>query len=262
MLPTILAPVRRLVRRIRRRRWPAHPIDRLYGIETSSFVDPALLASGDAMLDGRNIGYVGSQPSIVRRALGSIEGIEAATFVDLGCGKGRALAVASEFPFRRILGIEVSVELCRQAEANAAAMVRAHPGRTPIEVVQGDASAPPLAGLGLAVLYLYNSFDGEILARLVRTIEASLAADPDLRLFLIYYNPVAFAAFDASPALIRHAAERVEVADEERASSPFGNAFDSVVVYQSRHPRMQPPRPGAGRAVRITVPRYGAEVDA
>ena len=32
------------------------------------------------------------------------------TFIDVGCGKGRALLLASEFPFRRIVGVELSPE--------------------------------------------------------------------------------------------------------------------------------------------------------
>jgi SAM-dependent methyltransferase len=41
------------------------------------------------------------------------------TFVDLGCGKGRVLMIASEFGFRRVVGVEFCAELCRQARANA-----------------------------------------------------------------------------------------------------------------------------------------------
>jgi hypothetical protein len=40
------------------------------------------------------------------------------TFVDFRSGKGRALLPASEFPFRRILGLEFSPELHRTAEEN------------------------------------------------------------------------------------------------------------------------------------------------
>lgn len=42
------------------------------------------------------------------------------TFIDLGSGKGRVLLMASEFPFRRIIGIEFSPELHAVAEANIA----------------------------------------------------------------------------------------------------------------------------------------------
>jgi tRNA G46 methylase TrmB len=40
------------------------------------------------------------------------------TFVDIGSGKGRALLVASELPFAKIVGVELSHELNRIAQEN------------------------------------------------------------------------------------------------------------------------------------------------
>lgn len=42
------------------------------------------------------------------------------TFVDLGSGKGRVLLVASEFPFHKIIGVEISPELTALARRNIA----------------------------------------------------------------------------------------------------------------------------------------------
>ena len=39
-------------------------------------------------------------------------------FVDMGSGKGRALLVASELPFAKIVGVELSQELHQIAEEN------------------------------------------------------------------------------------------------------------------------------------------------
>ncbi len=55
--------------------------------------------------------YIGSQPSIMRRALSALGPVERYDFLDLGCGKGRALIVAAEFPFRAITGVELSPAL-------------------------------------------------------------------------------------------------------------------------------------------------------
>ena len=41
-------------------------------------------------------------------------------FVDLGCGKGRALLLASRFPFKEIIGVELSATLCEIARRNIA----------------------------------------------------------------------------------------------------------------------------------------------
>lgn len=39
-------------------------------------------------------------------------------FVDIGCGKGRVLLVASSFPFRSIVGVELSKRVFEIAEKN------------------------------------------------------------------------------------------------------------------------------------------------
>ena len=72
-----------------------HPFDIALGIEASGYLpvddctdDPALLAQINP--------YGGSQPSIVRTVLAGLPRPEAYAFVDIGCGKGRPLVVASE----------------------------------------------------------------------------------------------------------------------------------------------------------------------
>jgi SAM-dependent methyltransferase len=40
------------------------------------------------------------------------------SFVDIGCGKGRALILASQYHFRNLLGVEYSAHLCQAAEEN------------------------------------------------------------------------------------------------------------------------------------------------
>ncbi|MEA3004764.1 MAG: hypothetical protein QOI94_33, partial [Acidobacteriaceae bacterium] len=87
-----------------------HPIDRMYGIDTSGVV-PVENIHPDQSLHSQIIAYVGSQPSIVRRALSALGDIRDYVFVDLGCGKGRATTVSSEFPFRAVIGVELSAAL-------------------------------------------------------------------------------------------------------------------------------------------------------
>jgi SAM-dependent methyltransferase len=44
--------------------------------------------------------------------------LEDFVFIDYGSGKGRALLLASEFPFKKVIGLEFSPELHRIAERN------------------------------------------------------------------------------------------------------------------------------------------------
>ena len=63
--------------------------------------------------------YAAIEPLRFRRALAGLDiAFEDFTFVDFGSGKGRALLLASQFPFKRILGLEFSPELHKIAEEN------------------------------------------------------------------------------------------------------------------------------------------------
>lgn len=105
-----------------------HPIDRLYGIDTSGFVSVERLHV-DPNLKHHMLPYAGSRPSIIRRAIASLPELDGYSFVDLGCGKGRPLLVASEFPFRHVVGVELSPDLCDIARKNATSIHRRFPER-------------------------------------------------------------------------------------------------------------------------------------
>jgi tRNA G46 methylase TrmB len=62
------------------------------------------------------------------------------TFIDVGCGKGRMLLIASELPFRKVVGIELNEDLESRAAKNAEAWRRMGKSRTSIEVLQQDAT--------------------------------------------------------------------------------------------------------------------------
>ena len=242
------------------RPWPKHPIDRRYGIETSSRVRRFLIRTGDAAADRSNVGYVGSQPSIVRHCLELIPNLAGAAFFDLGCGKGRILAVATEYPFASITGIELSPMVSRIAARNCARVAKRHPERTRAQAIQGDASRPALPAQGSVVLYLYNPFHGDVVAALIENLARDLEARPGLKLWVVYYNPAQAALFDASPLFVRHYAAKHAFSVEERASSPFGNDYDSVVIWQSRGEPMAAAEPSADRPVDIEVPDLMAHV--
>ena len=110
------------------------------------------------------------------------------TFVDLGSGKGRTLLMASEYPFRKIVGVELIAELHRAAEENIHAYHSATQRCSQIEAVCTDACefvfpAEPL------VLYLFNPLPESGMRRLIASLEKSLAANPR-PLYVLYHNPL------------------------------------------------------------------------
>src|SRR5450631_155810 len=156
--------------------WDAvHPFDRIHGTQTSGFVSADQLPVGEAAR-AHAVFYAGSQPSVVREGLKALPPVETCTFIDLGCGKGRPLLVASEFPFRDILGVELSPPLAEIARRNAAIIAKRFPRRTAVRIAVADASTFPLPA-GDLVLFLYHPFGAELVAKVVAAVEAALSAE-------------------------------------------------------------------------------------
>jgi hypothetical protein len=208
--------------------WDAvHPFDRIHGTDTSGFVSADQLPAWEAARV-HAVFYAGSQPSVLREALKALPPLETCTFVDLGCGKGRPLLVASEFPFRDILGVELSPGLAKIAERNAAIIAGRFPRRTPIHIAVGDASDFPLPS-GDVVLFLYNPFGAELVAKVVQRVEAALGTE--LRsIYIVYYNPTAAHCFDASSLLTRRFARQIPYAAQELGYGP--DESDPVIIWQ------------------------------
>jgi len=57
---------------------------------------------------------------ILRTLQEYVENYDKWLFIDIGCGLGRNLLLASEHPFKRIIGVEISPFLCSKAIANIA----------------------------------------------------------------------------------------------------------------------------------------------
>ena len=98
------------------------------------------------------------------------------TFVDLGCGKGRVLLMASLRPFAEIIGVEFSPKLAALAEKNITAY-RPHSICTAIRVICTDVRQFTFPEVPL-VVYMYNPFEGELLNSVIGRLEQSLESSP------------------------------------------------------------------------------------
>jgi SAM-dependent methyltransferase len=99
------------------------------------------------------------------------------TFVDLGSGKGRVLLMASDYPFKRIIGVEFMPELHRAAQKNISGLASDRQQCRPIESICMDARDFQFPDVPLMV-YVFNSFSEAtfalILENLRRSVEESL----------------------------------------------------------------------------------------
>ena len=109
------------------------------------------------------------------------------TFIDLGSGKGRTLLMASDYPFRRILGVELLPSLHEIAKQNLEKYRSESQRCLTIESVCADATTfvPPVEAL---VIYLFNPFPESGLRRALRNLETSLSEHPR-PIYVVYHNP-------------------------------------------------------------------------
>jgi SAM-dependent methyltransferase len=135
-----------------------------------------------------NHDYTPTSIRALRKLFGQLEwerGRE--VLLDYGCGMGRAVAIASEYPFRRIAGIEISPALIKIAQRNAAAF-RGRQQCRDITFWNGSAEQFPIPA-DASVLFFFNPFEGRVLTQVLARIQESMAANPR-RLQIVYVNPV------------------------------------------------------------------------
>jgi hypothetical protein len=112
---------------------------------------------------------------------------EGFTFIGFGSGKGGALLMASEYPFRQIIGLEFSPELHRIAEGNITRYFSPTQKCGEIRFQNVDFAnfaLPPEA----SVLFFFDSCRGRVLAKVTAGIGRSLLACPR-PLYVAYVVP-------------------------------------------------------------------------
>jgi SAM-dependent methyltransferase len=158
-----------------------------YGTDTRRRIYTAQIATESANKIHSGI-YQATRAQPLLRLLKTLPLPRDGTFVDIGCGKGRVLLIASECGFDKVLGIEFSGALCDAARRNVQLYARRSPLKSPIEVIEADA-ANHVFGSREKVLFLYNPFGRTVLQTVLTNVGASLRAHPR-KLHVIYHNPV------------------------------------------------------------------------
>jgi hypothetical protein len=168
--------------------FPIHPFDQIHGVDTSGLVPAKHLVTGHAN-DEHVTAYYGVAPSILRALIAQWREtvpphpISSYTFIDIGAGKGRGLLVASEYPFRKVIGIELNPALAAVARQNVAHWNRTHatdptsPRLAPIQVLEQDVLDFDLPAAPV-LLFLFHPFEAPVLRQLLRRIETHFAARP------------------------------------------------------------------------------------
>lgn len=207
-----------------------HPFDRRYGVETSGLIWSESLGSGRRS-EYWATGYYGVSPSILWQMLDRL-GLDwpSFTFVDIGCGKGRAMMLALRYPFRRVRGVELSAELAQVAQQNLDRFEADWRLPVPVEVVAGDAVETPLPA-GPLLLYLYHPFAAPVMDVLLKRVQAALQAERR-EIYLMYLNPELDGRLASMPYLERVWRECFALSEEDAQGDRFGSRQEYVSAYR------------------------------
>jgi len=188
--------------------------------------------------DRHSAGYYATAPSLFRGAIalwsetlaGSGQRLSDYKLIDVGCGKGRVVMLASEYGFREIVGVELNPHLAAVARKNLRKWLRSALACPSVAVVHADALSFPIADEPV-VLFFFNSFEREMVEMWLNRLAqaASARANP---IDLIYVHP----EFDGLVRQVRGmevvAQAEIPFNAEDAAADAFGVSLDGCAVYR------------------------------
>jgi SAM-dependent methyltransferase len=149
-------------------------IDRATGMDTTGYITAESLGlDRNQAFDYRAAGWRSLQV-ILKRG----EVTHGDVFVDFGCGKGRVLYLASGYPFKEVIGIDLSPEVVEAARRNLRRWRH-------IRVEVANAADWSIPG-DLTFAFFHNPFPNAIFERVTENVLESLSRHP--RKFRVIYR--------------------------------------------------------------------------
>ncbi len=108
-------------------------------------------------------------------------------FLEIGCGKGRAMCVAATYSVEKISGIELSKDLLIVAKENIGFSQLLFP-YTDFQIYNNDAFYFDIDD-DVDCIFMFNPFDETIMSGVMENIETSLENNPRV-MTIIYINPL------------------------------------------------------------------------
>ncbi len=106
-----------------------------YGTDTASVVQTPLLDIPSHVKAFAHE-YRATKAAPMRQLMAAAELPEDKVFIDMGCGKGKALMIAADYGCRTLIGVESSPALCERAQANLQTHLKDRP-EVSFDIVQG-----------------------------------------------------------------------------------------------------------------------------
>jgi Histone methylation protein DOT1 len=175
--------------------------------------------------DPERVRYVATGRFVLPRVLRRIGVGPDDVFIDFGSGKGRVVYQAAQFPFKRVIGVEIAEELNRIARYNVDHN-RDRLACGDVELVTADAVGYQVPD-DVTVAYFYHPFEGQTFARVIDNLVASLDRSPrQLRVIYVYPKSVDL--------LLKTG--RFELERKMRAPRPALSQWHEVLIFRSRAP--------------------------
>jgi SAM-dependent methyltransferase len=110
-------------------------------------------------------------------------------FLDYGSGMGRVVIMAATYPFKKVIGVELSLELSEIAKVHLERTKHKRKCQD-VQIICEDAVRYKIPS-EVTVIFFASPFSGEVLAKVLDNIKISLVENPR-KLSIIYINPSYF----------------------------------------------------------------------
>lgn len=170
----------------RRRRYGDAEYDWNFPVDTTS----ATVSFRNRLLGVFHSAYQPTEPALFDEIMTAIPISDPSQFLflDLGSGKGRTLLMATDYPFRCILGVELLPDLNRIAQENIRKFKSTSQHCFNLESICLDAQQFVFPNEP-TVLYLFHPFPQAVLEKVIHNLSQSLRAFPR-PVFVVYVNPI------------------------------------------------------------------------
>jgi SAM-dependent methyltransferase len=157
-----------------------------YGLKMHASAAPERVEIENPKIDG-HVKYEPISHYSFQRMMKKIDwNFKQSTFIDFGCGKGAAILLASQYGFRKYIGVEYSPVLTGECKTNIEKFSKRTGRNINHDIICCDATkyeVPPEAN----VFYFFNPFHDEILDTILQNIEESLKTNAR-DILILYFN--------------------------------------------------------------------------
>jgi hypothetical protein len=204
-----------------------HPFDLQHNVDTSGMLNALQLNSL------YTTAYHGIPPSRFRAILSAWiatppqHPIQTYTFIDLGCGKGRAVLLATELPFKEVIGVELNPGLAQTAADNLDIWQSDGRAHSPARIFCQDATDFQLP-TNPCVIFLYNPFAEPLVHRLIQR----LATAPSEALDILYFTPDSGHLFAQHSSFTTLWTTPIPISPEDATAEPITEVEDLCIAFR------------------------------